>query len=212
MSAQEIATITIANNNYILWDNNITSDEIAFSSFSGMMGFVGQLGDEAITKYELDSVFGSRFGRVFDVVDGVINGVFDSNMNPDKSLEKLIGTQFLAFLPGEIGAVIGGLIAGPPGAVAGAVIGSVIGSINADDWYGNGEIFFTKLIEEINDDLEYYDSTIYGEVTQTEFILDGDRNVMDAFPDYLGYRQTVEIKSGSESFLYNQLTKLNFRT
>ncbi len=110
MSIQEIAIIKVEEQSYTVIDKNITSDEIAFSSFSGMMGFVGQLGNEVITKYGLDTIYGSKFGRVFDVVDGVINAVFDSNINPDKDLEKLIGTQFLAFVPGEIGAVIGGLI------------------------------------------------------------------------------------------------------
>ncbi len=211
MSIQEIATIKVQDQNYTIVDKNITSDEIAFSSFSGMMGFVGELGKQTIEKYGLNALYGSRFGRVFDVVDGVINGVFDSNMNPDKSLEKLIGTQFLAWAPGEIGAAIGGMIAGPPGAVAGAVIGSIIGGINADDWYGNGEIFFTKLVDKINDDFEYLSPTIYGKVTQEEFILQSVENdsnfCKNIFPDYVNYRQITEIKSGSESFLYNQLTK-----
>ena len=107
MRAREIATIETQNQEYTIWDRNITSDEIAFSSFSGMMGFVGQLGNEVIKKYGLNALYGSRFGRVFDVADGVINGIFDANMNPDKSLKKLIGTQFLAWGAGEIGANIG---------------------------------------------------------------------------------------------------------
>ena len=164
MSIQEVATIKVEDQNYTVWDRNITSDEIALSSFSGMMGFVGELSSQALEKYDdiLVDIIGKRISVVFSVVDGVINGVFDANMNPDKSLDTLIGTQVLAWGMGEVGAAIGGVIAGPPGFVAGAVIGSIIGGINADDWYANGEIFFTELIEKINDDLEYYDSTIYG--------------------------------------------------
>ncbi len=39
MSAREVATIETQNQEYTILDRNITSDEIAFSSFSGMMGF-----------------------------------------------------------------------------------------------------------------------------------------------------------------------------
>ena len=59
MSVNEIATIKTQGQEYTIWDRNITSDEIAFSSFSGMMGFVGELGKQTIEKYGLNELLGS---------------------------------------------------------------------------------------------------------------------------------------------------------
>lgn len=44
----EVGTLEVDGQEIHIIDKNITSDEIAFSSFSGMMGFVGELGESGV--------------------------------------------------------------------------------------------------------------------------------------------------------------------
>ena len=205
----EFGIIEIYGQEIQILDKNITSDEVAFSSFSGLMGFVGQLGEEVIGKYGLDKVLGRKFGTVFDIVDGTINAIFDGNMNPDKSLEKLIGTQLIAYGAGELGALagatIGLLLAGPPGAVVGSVvgatIGSIIGGINADDLYSGGEVLVKALANEI-EEFKYKDVTFEAIGTKTSLVIENVVNgdvdfVKRVFPEYQNIRETLTIKSGT---------------
>lgn len=61
------------------------------------------------------------------------------------------------------------------------------------------------------ENFDFYSPEIVGTITKDEFIAQSASNdpnfCKNIFPDYVNYRQITEIKSGSESFLYNQLTK-----
>ena len=39
-------TITVGNEEYVIFDENITGNEVAFASFSGYMSFSGQVTEE----------------------------------------------------------------------------------------------------------------------------------------------------------------------
>lgn len=169
------------------------SADIGLSSFSGYLGF--------------------------DVSGGIITGVFDKNLNPQKEYDNIIGTALVGYGTGILGSIVGeaiagfafGSVAGPVGAVVGAVLGAVAGGLWADDIYSNGEKLVKALADNLEQDFEYLSPTIYGKVTQQEFIIQSAANDPDfckrIFPEYARYRQITEIKSGTESFLYNQLTK-----
>ncbi|MDD3009480.1 MAG: LysM peptidoglycan-binding domain-containing protein [Arcobacter sp.] len=195
------------------------SSDIALSSFGGYLGFVGEMSEQ------FGGTAGKTIGLVFAVSGGVITGVFDKELNPQKEYDNLIGTALIGYELGILGATagriignavggfIGGSVAGPVGAVVGAVLGAVVGGLWGDDIYDNGEKIVNALYHNLNENFEYQDSTIYGKVTQEEFILESVTNdpnfCKDIFPQYLNYRQIVDIKSGStlaESVRYDNTT------
>ncbi len=195
------------------------SSDIALSSFGGYLGFVGEMSEQ------FGGTAGKTIGLVFAVSGGVITGVFDKELNPQKEYYNLIGTALIGYELGILGATagriignavggfIGGSVAGPVGAVVGAVLGAVAGGLWGDDIYDNGEKIVNALYHNLNENFEYQDSTIYGKVTQEEFILESVTNdpnfCKDIFPQYLNYRQIVDIKSGltlAESVRYDNTT------
>jgi len=196
--------VTIADNN---------SSDIALASFSGYLA----------TTAELSKKYGGTPGKkvaiVLEITNGIVTGVFDEHLN-QKDWTDVVGTYLSGFalgalagaiVEGTVSGLIAGSAAGPVGAVVGAISGAVIGGLYGDDVYNNGKKLVKALADNLDDSFEYFDNAIYGKVTQEEFILQSLENnpnfCMDAFPDYVNYRQIIEIKSGSESFLYNQLTK-----
>jgi hypothetical protein len=77
-------TIKIGGVELTISDNN--SSDIALASFSGYMGFTGEI----ISQY--GGIPGKIVGLVFDVSGGVITGVFDSKINSQKQYDNIIGT------------------------------------------------------------------------------------------------------------------------
>lgn len=209
----EVGKIVINGEEYQVYDSNVTSDEIALSSFSGYMAFSGQMTEEVSKKFDnvFDKLIGKKISLVFSLADGVINAVFDKNMNPQKEWDAILGARAIEFGMAKTGGVIGFWIGGPVGAVVGTTFGAIIGGLNSDDWYNNAEKLIKALADNIDEEFEYYDQTIYGKVTLEEYILHGDRNVMDAFPDYVNYRQIVEIRQGggtlADYIRYNSSTR-----
>ncbi|MFA6757425.1 MAG: LysM domain-containing protein, partial [Sulfurospirillaceae bacterium] len=207
--------IAVGSEEYIVFDGNITSDEIAFSAFSGYMALSGETARQVLAQYGEDiAKFGIKTNWVFAVSDGVITGIFDANMNPDKELTQIIteriieiGTGYLgslagAWAGGKIGALIGTSFtpAGTAiGAVAGAVVGSVVGSLNSDDWYENSEKLFCNLAENIDQEFSFMSTEITGTVTPEEFLIEYHGKdkffPLKVYPEYQRYRQIVTIVS-----------------
>jgi Ca2+-binding RTX toxin-like protein len=181
------------------------SSDIALASFSGYLGFVGEI----ITQYGGSP--GKTIGLVFDVSGGVITGVFDKNLNPQKEYSAIIGTALAGYGSTALGAwagkavagLVAGSVAGPVGAIVGALVGGVFGGLYGDDIYTNGERLIKLLANELEEDFEFLDSNIIGEVSQKEFIIQSVQNDPNfcsrVFPEYKNYRQVVTIKNGTSS-------------
>ncbi|PHQ64674.1 MAG: hypothetical protein COB99_08360, partial [Sulfurimonas sp.] len=199
-------TIKILGEELSISDNN--SSDFIISGYSGYMGFVG----EVTTQY--GGTPGKIVGLTIAVSSGVITGVFDKNMNPQHEYDNVIGTAVVGYVSGWAGAWIGaragatiGVSAGPVGAVVGAVLGAVAGGLWGDDIYNNGEKIVKVLADNLEHDFEYLSPTIYGKVTQEQFIIQSLENDPDfckrAFPQYKDYRETVTVSSGNETISYN---------
>ena len=202
--------IKIDGKGYELFSENSSSD-IALSSFSGYLGFTGEIAAQ------YGGTPGKMVSVVFAVSGGVISGVFDTELHPLKEYDNIIGTALAGYAAGEIGAaaggvigsVIGGLVTGteagataggPIGAIVGALAGAVLGGLYGDDIYDNGEKLIEALANNLSDSFEYFDTTIYGEVTPKEYMLQnlkGDsKYCMRMFPKHLRYRQITKIVNG----------------
>jgi hypothetical protein len=181
-----------------------TAGDYITAGYSGYMGFVGEVASQ------YGGAPGKIAGLVIGISSGVITGVFDKNMNPQKEYDNVIRTAATGFAFGWSGARIGGRIgtqigasAGPVGAIVGTVLGAVAGGLWGDDIYDNGEKLVKALADNIDQEFEYYDQTIYGKVTKEKFILqsltDNPTFCMDIFPKYKNYRQIVEIHNKGEN-------------
>lgn len=178
--------IKIGDQNLTISDNK--SADVGLASFSGFLGFVGEMS----ARY--GGTPGKIIGLVYAVSGGILTGVFDKNLNPQKEYDNVIGTAMIGFAAGwagaETGAMIGGSVGGPVGAVVGAVIGAVAAGLWGDDIYDNGEKLVKALADHLEQDFEYLSPTIYGKVTQKEFILKSVANDPDfckrMFPEKKG--------------------------
>jgi len=193
------------------------SSDIALSSFSGYVGFVG----EVSTRY--GGTPGKTIGLVLNISSGIIAGTFDSNLNKSKEVDNIIGTAVVGYGVGwagaEAGAIIGASISGPLapiGAIVGALLGAVAGGLYGDDIYDNGEkivdILYDKLSEKYSN-LEFIDTSIHGIITKEEFILKSlkdDKNFCKRiFPKYNIYKQ---IEISSHSFIFYPNASLSHKT
>ncbi len=79
---------------YVIKKEDITSSDIALGNFSGYLAFIGE------TSAQYGGGPGKIIGGVFTVTSGVISGAFDSNLNPNKELDNLIGTSILGIASG----------------------------------------------------------------------------------------------------------------
>ena len=139
-------------------------------------------------------------------INGVITGVFDKNMNPDKSLDEILVPRFIEYgigwgatkLGAAIGFAIGGPVGGLIGGVAGAVIGAIASSPNSDEWY---EIAKAIVVDKFGKTFEFMDTTIYGKITQEEFMLQeleqNNQTTKDfcvrMYPKFARYVQTYDL-------------------
>ena len=139
-------------------------------------------------------------------INGVITGVFDKNMNPDKSLDEILVPKFIEYgigwgatkLGAAIGFAIGGPVGGLIGGVAGAVIGAIASSPNSDEWY---EIAKAIVVDKFGKTFEFMDTTIYGKITQEEFMLQeleqNNQTTKDfcvrMYPKFARYVQTYDL-------------------
>ena len=107
----------------------LSSSDIGLGTFSGYIGFIGE------TSSQFGGTPGKVIGGVFAVVGGVITGGFDSQLNPNKEFDNLVGSALLGLGSAWMGGKLGLLIGGPVGAIIGATVGSVVGTIWGDDLY-----------------------------------------------------------------------------
>ncbi len=201
MTSSEGTVIVNLNNQKMEYtiSKNLGQDYLA-ASFSGSMGIVSQ-------------GIGGKVAIVVDILDGIVTGVFDSHLNEDKNFSHIVGTAASAFLLGEAGARAGLIIGGLPGAVLGALVGGVAGALFGDDIDYNVTALIHNLAIDFNE-FKYSDVTTVYDVTANKIIIEDIANndpnfCKDIFPQYLNYRQIVDIKSGltlAESVRYDNTT------
>jgi len=108
---------------------DISSSDIGLGAFSGYIGYIGE------TSAQYGGGPGKIIGGIFAVVGGVITGGFDSQLNPNKELDNLVGSSVLGLSSGWLGGKLGLFIGGPVGAIVGAAVGAVVGTLWGDDLY-----------------------------------------------------------------------------
>lgn len=91
----------------LLTNNDIASSDIAFSSFSGYIGFIG----------EVSAQYGGTPGKIISVVlgvsSGIITGAFDHKLNPNKEMDNITGAVVAGIGAGWIGGKAGFFLGGP---------------------------------------------------------------------------------------------------
>lgn len=190
------------------------SSDIALSSFSGLIGFVGELS----TSY--GGTPGKIIGLIYAVSGGIVTGVFDKNMNPQKELDNIIGTAAIglaaSWAGAKTGAIIGGTSAGPVGTVVGAVIGSIAAGLWGDDVYDNTEKLIKLLSKEI-EEFKYRDVKTLYEITKNEILI---KDIQNNDPNHCkliatrleGVKEKITLSKETEtlaSYITNKTNKLN---
>ncbi len=77
------------------------SSDIALASFSGYLGFVGEMSSQ------YGGAPGKTIGLIFAISGGVITGVFDKNLNPQKEYDNVVGAALVGYAGGFLGASFG---------------------------------------------------------------------------------------------------------
>jgi len=184
--------------------------------FDASASLIGKLGDEKAGNYI--TKIGLATGGVVDLT---INLAQDPD-NPGKVIASTIVANTTYYISGLVADALVETAIGTTMAALGIATAPVwltvvgVGAAIAATTYWGGDLknwVYHDLKNSFSDFEEYgfYSPEIVGTVTKDKFIAQSAENdpnfCKNIFPDYVNYRQITEIKSGSESFLYNQLTK-----
>jgi len=155
------------------------------------------------------------------VIASIINLIKDPE-NPGKVIVSTVAasgiTYFATATYGSVAVAATEVIVGSALATLGIIASPLIISVTAVGIVAVGTTMIGNELQSViydslstYENFDFYSPEIVGTVTKDEFIAQSASNDPDfcknIFPEYVNYRQITEIKSGSESYLYNQLTK-----
>jgi hypothetical protein len=156
------------------------------------------------------------------VISSTIN-LFKDPDNPGKVIASTVAASGITYVvsaaygSAAIAAteVLIGSIAVSLGVIASPVVISLaaIGIVAIGTTYAGNQLqgLIYNILKNGEDTFTLYSPEVTGYATKSQFILQSVANDPNfckrMFPEYIGYRQIVQIKSGTESFLYNTLMK-----
>ena len=201
-------TVNLAGTDYV---SNI--NPIYYGTVGGIVEkFVDKSAGELIAKTTLP-------GGAF--IPSTINLVKDPE-NPGKVIVSTVAASGITYFAtaeyGSVAVAATEVIVGSALATLGIIASPLIISITAIGIVAVGTTMIGNELQSViydslntYENFDFYSPEIIGTVTKDKFIAQSATNdpnfCKNIFPDYLNYRQITEIKSGTESFLYNQLTK-----